>query len=221
MKQINLIPAEYKHARYQRRRTVVWIAFILGVTAMLCSLGLSLHTKIRRSENQNRQMAEKLVAAEQTVKRLAQITAEKADICAKLGHIYAIRGRRTTAATLYAISAACSDRLFLVRLAIEPQKPGEMADAAAPGKAAPPEAQPPGKAPTITAGRRRISLAGYALTNLDLTRFVSGLSGAGRFERVDLKFWRQESFLDLKLIGFEIECSPMIEANDGTQAGKS
>jgi len=199
MKQINLIPADYKQSRFVRRRVITWIAFALAVSAMVSSIGLNLNAKIARMQRERIQLETKANTIDDVKADLQAAAAEKRAICEKLQEIYALQRRRTNTPILHDIAAACNDRIFLEQVGFAGEKAApEAKPSAAAGTAPAPE-------PVIT---RRITLKGYALTNLDLTQFVSGLSASKLLNRVSLKFWRQEPVRELKLIAFEIECFP-------------
>jgi len=201
MKQINLIPPDYKQSRFVRRRAITWIAFGLAVSAMVSSIGLNLHAKIGRMERERAELETKVNAIDDVKADIQAVAVEKRAICEKLQEIYAIQRRRTNTPILHDIAAACNDKIFLeqVGFAGEKQAPDTKLETAA---GAAPASVPQ---PVVT---RRITLKGYALTNLDLTHFVSGLSASKLLSQVNLKFWRQEPIRELKLIAFEIECFP-------------
>ena len=203
MKQINLIPPEYTVSRYIRKRVVTWIAFGLAVTATVSSIGLNLNAKIRKAEQDKQHAAARVNAIAGINAGLQSVAAERAAICEKLSGVYGVQRKRMNVAILHDISRACSDKVYLVNLALAGGAAAPAAEPKPPGTAGP--AQTAAPAPDR---KLKITLKGYALTNTDLTQFASGLSASKLLKQVNLKFWRQENIRELKLIGFEIECFP-------------
>ncbi|HUU68932.1 MAG TPA: PilN domain-containing protein [Planctomycetota bacterium] len=200
MKQINLIPADYKQSQYVRRRAITWIAFVLAVAAMVSSIGLNLNAKITRMQREQAQLQSKTEAIDDVKADLQVVAVEKKAICEKLQEIYAVQRRRTSTPILHEIAAACNDKVFLNQVSFAGDRAAPVQPAPAGSGTASSAAEPP--------ATRRITLKGYALTNLDLTQFVSMLSASTLLNEVNMKFWRQEPVRELKLIGFEIECFP-------------
>jgi len=226
MKQINLVPAEYAYSRYLRKRVVVWVTFVLAVGAMVCGIGLNLNARTRKAQHEKQQLAARLETLRGISDELQAVSDEKAATCGRLKEVYAIQRKRANAAVLHDISAACNDKVFLTQVAMNVLEPAPDAKPAAPRT--PPARTPPPKRPPragsppqppeaaappandAAKARTVLTLKGYALTNLDLTQFVSGLSSSKAIKQVNLKFWRQETVIELKLIGFEVECYPNV-----------
>lgn len=203
MKQINLIPAEYAASRYIRKRVVTWIAFVLAVTAMMASIGLNLNAKTSKAEREKRQNAAQVKAINGINAQLQSVAAERAALCEKLKAVYDVQRKRTNVAILSEISRACTDKVFLMSLVLGAEAAAASVEQKPPAMPGP--AKLPAPAPVELV---KITLNGYALTNTDLTQFASALAASKLLKQVSLKFWRQESIRELKLIGFEIECFP-------------
>jgi Tfp pilus assembly protein PilN len=204
MKQINLIPSEYAHSRYVRRRAAIWAELVLAVSAMVGALALNLHGRLEAAGKENTRLTAKVQLHQQLSMQLQALTAEETAVVAKLKEIYAAQQRRVHSAILHDIATACNDKVFLVEVAIGAGKAHKGLALPNPRGAGKPPPKPED-------GKSTIVLRGFALTNLDLTRFVSELSKAAMLKDVTLKFWRQETVETLKLISFEIESTPNIE----------
>jgi len=200
MKQINLIPPEYIHLRYVRRRATVWAELVLSVSAMVGALALNIHGQLQAAEKEHQRLARKAELHRQVSMQLNSLAAEKAKLIERLTDVYAVLRKRSCAAVLYDIAAATGRKVFLSELTFDTTRrrapnAGQAAQAGA------------GEGPE-TEQERVIVLKGYALTNLDLTRFVSRLNAVASLQSVNLRFWRQDVLDGLKLISFEIDCSP-------------
>jgi len=204
VKQINLVPPEYAHSRYVRRRTIAWTGMILSVCALVGALGLNLDKQLAAARLEKGRLQDKVRQQQEICSRLQAIAAEKRAIVAKLLELGSIQHTRATSEILGDIAAACDEGVFLTELGMTAAAPRSMQPPPAAAQA--PGAPPP--APQAPAGPGPIRLKGYAMNNLGLTRFVSALTLAKSLRQVDLKFWRQEALNDIKLISFEIECFP-------------
>ena len=206
MKQVNLIPRDYAHSRYVRRRAVVWAELVLAIAAMVAALGLNLRGRLHAAENDAARLAAKQEMYRQLSVELHELAGRRMAILGKLKDVYDTQRKRVCSAVLDEIAAACNDRVFLVEVEVgeSAAQPPKMPKLRGRKKAEPQENSVQRK--TIT-----IQLKGRALTNLDLTQFVSGLSQSEILKDVNLKFWQQGALGESKLIRFEIECCPDIE----------
>ena len=206
MKQINLIPPEYAHSRYVHRRITIWIELTVAIGAMVGALGFNLYRSAEGAERQHKRLEARAAAFKQISAQLHAVAAEKKTIIEKLTDIYAIRRKRICSVIFSDIAAACNERVFLTELVIGPQEnaPKARVRSRDENKTAP---EPQEEDKTV------LKLVGSAMANLDLTRFVSDLAKSAALGEVKLKFWRQDSMGALKLIKFEIECHPHVEAN--------
>ena len=153
------------------------------------------------TEDLRRPLQARAAAIKQISADLHAVAAEKRVITEKLKDIYATWRERMYSVILSDIAAACNDRVLLTELTVGAEKPPAtgMPRLRDKNKTAP---EPPKEEKTV------IKLIGFAIANLDLTRFVSDLSKSEALSEVNLKFWRQDSMGALKLIKFEIECYP-------------
>jgi len=205
MKQINLIPPDYTHLRYVKRRAVVWVELVLAAIAVLATLTLNLHGQLHKVQKEKQQLAQKAELHRQIVLQLNELAGRKTQLILRLTDIYAAQRKRVCSRILYDIAAAGNGKIFLTEFTLDSVTPrdgrkpsGSRASAGA--SAAEDEA--------ASEGQRVLVLKGYALTNVDLTQFVSGLSGMSSLKAVKLRLWRQDVLDGLKLISFEIGCSP-------------
>ena len=201
MKQINLIPPEYAYSRYLRRRITIWLELTVAIGAMIGALGFNLHRSADGAQKEHKRLQAGAAAFKQISADLHAVAADKRVITEKLKDIYATWRERRYSVILSDIAAACNDRVFLTELTVGAEKPPakglpRLRDK---NKTAP---EPPKEGKTV------IKLIGFAVSNLDLTKFVSDLSKSEALSEVNLKFWRQDSMGALKLIKFEIECYP-------------
>ena len=199
MKQVNLLPPEYAYARYFRKRAATWVAFIVAAGAMIGSLGLNLGSQLRAAEGEKQRLEDRIQTLKNVNAEIQVIASEKTAIAAKLADIYQAQRKQVNAAILHDLAAASNERVFLVDVSMSPGAPP------APKPTPAPAAAVPEKPRTV------LTLRGYALTNLDLTQFVSGLAKSDALKQVNLKYGRQEVVMQLKLIAFEIECLPNSE----------
>ena len=206
MKEINLIPPEFSHSRYVRRRLTVWVELVAGVTVMVAALGLSVHGKLEAAEKENRLLAAKAQQHKQISLGLHDLAAKRRVVIEKLEAIYATQRARVYSAILYDVADACSDEVFLVELTVTDEAPRA------------PLFAPPRRAADAPADARQtrtvVLLKGFAFTNVDLARFVSQLSKSTNLKEVNLRLGRQETIGPLKLTKFEIECLPNAFAKD-------
>jgi len=201
VKQINLIPSDYAYSRYLRRRVTIWAELALAVSAMIAALGFNLHGQVRAAEKEYSRLAAKHEMQKQVSAEIHELAEKRKATIEKLKELYATQRKRVYSAILDDIAAACNERVFLVEVTAAP--PGAKT-AKLPRSARTATSEPQEKATMI-------GLKGSALTNLDLTRFVSKLSESEALRDVNLKFWRQGAVGQLKLITFEVECYPSIE----------
>jgi len=204
MKQVNLLPPEYAYARYFRKRLATWAAFILAAGAMVGSLGFNLSSQLHKAQAEKQRLQGRIETLKNVNDEIQGIAVEKAAIAAKLADIYRAQRKQVDATILYDLAAASNDRVFLVDVLMS--------------IGAPPAPKPtPAPAAAVAAAEADVkplavlTVRGYALTNLDLTQFVSGLAKSSSLKQVNLKYGRQEVVMKLKLIAFEIECLPNIE----------
>lgn len=204
MKQINLIPPEYAYSQYLHRRIIIWLELTVAIGAMIGALGFNLYRSADGAEREHKRLQAKAAAFRQISADLHAVAAEKRGITEKLKDIYATCRERVYSVILSDVAAACNDRVFLTELTIGAEKPParRLPRSRNKNKTAP---EPPKKEKTV------IKLVGFAIANLDLTKFVSDLSKSAALSEVNLKFWRQDSMGALKLIKFEIECYPQSE----------
>lgn len=211
MKQINLIPPEYSHSKYVRRRVTIWAEMVLAVVAMVGALSLNLRGRLQAAENERAGLAMKAEVNRKLAQDLKTIAARKQQAVEKLSALYGIQRKRVCGAILHHIADACGDRVFLVEMTIGRTPKAKNIPAALQRR----------RADRSTGGDRTIQMKGYALTNIDLTQFVSRLSRSSLLSEVNLKFWRQSDVEAFKLINFEIECLPHAiekkEASDESQ----
>jgi len=209
MKQINLIPPDYAHSRYVRRRAAIWAELVLAVSAMVAALGLNLHRQLQAAQRETSRLIARQQMHKQVCADIRELTRRKTEAIGQLEETYALQRKRIYCAILSDIAAACNERVFLVEVEADEtaEKPGSASPLPVRSRSQWKQKTPPGKAILIT-------LKGHALTNLDLTQFVSGLSMSEVLKDVSLKFWRQGAPGKSKLISFEIECRPAGEAQD-------
>ncbi|HUS59742.1 MAG TPA: PilN domain-containing protein [Planctomycetota bacterium] len=197
MKQINLLPPEYAYARYFRKRVATWGAFVAAAAAMVGSLGLNLNTQLNAAETEKRRLEDKVQVFKNVAAELQAIANEKTAIASQFAEIHQTQRKQVNTAILHDLALACNDRVFLVEVLMN-----SFAPALQPAKPQPAHIEKPKPA---------ITLRGYALTNVDLTQLVSELSQSDALKQVNLKYGRQETVMQLKLIAFEIECLPNTE----------
>ncbi len=217
MQNVNLMPSGYARNQRAKRRFLVATAVMLTVVIAMFGPAMLTHKWARQKRHS-------IATLEQKANQLKAARAELATQAGRLGEladefsvIQTLARNRHWASCLAHIAEAANDNILLTRASIAPVK--RQTDDS--GRS---DSHNPRTSPNRTAGSRPqagrekppadesspkkllLLLEGYALTNTDITRFISALNQRRIFEKVTFKGSEMAHISARQLSRFELEC---------------
>jgi Tfp pilus assembly protein PilN len=208
MQSVNLLPPGYAQKQRAKRRFVIGVGVMIA--ALLVTFGLSrlMDQMVRKKEEAVQLLADEASDLKATRAELDRCNRRLTRLSGRLAVVYTLDRNRRWASALSKVAAAAQDTIFLTRLHIEPAK----ADAGDAGDAAPPPAPaaaaPEDQAADASAKPEQLVMLiqGYAISNTDVTRFISALNETGLFEKVSFRGSEMALVKTRHLSRFELAC---------------
>ena len=199
MKEINLIPEAYVLRRQVRGHLIGWSALLAVFLAVLLLATWRCQARVGRARLELTRHQEFERRSNKLRVDLARLAEEKQQVRTRSRFFARILWRACRSRELAYISSCADKEMVLVRLG---ERKSEIEVPVKPAAVAPKKPAPP-KKKTV----RRLLIEGYALSNLNLARFIARLSNSPHFERIDLKHSQQAKVLKARLFRFEVECA--------------
>jgi len=217
MKSINLIPEEFLVRQAAIRHAVGWgIVLAIGCTAV-GSGALWQHRKLSRSRSVITNGNSTAKSVEQLRAQLAQLATERTKLEAGLSRVTSLLSRKYRSGLLPYIADCTGDDIVLTDIILaaaedaEPEKAvstsRRISRRRAPRK--PREEKKQRQRLPAEAGRSVpiLTLKGYTLSDIALTRFITGLREAEQIGNVQLRFAQQAKGSLSELKTFELLCT--------------
>jgi len=230
MQNVNLIPPGYVENERAKRRLIICAAVMVAVVLAMFGLSKRLDRSAGNKER-TKVILEREVAELRTARsELAACSGRLRVLFDRLSVVRTLDRNRRWASYLAQIAGAASDEVVLSRARIcavrpKPDDSGKPAPAAAPpppGPPSPPAAQQQPEEDPLKPQKLLLLLEGYALSNTDVTRFISALAATNVFERVTFKGSQVAAINNRQLSHFELECPIRYEpANGPARPGRS
>jgi len=206
MQSVNLMPDGYIQTERSKRRLLVSIAVVIASVLAMVGLGRLLNNKINQEQQVTSILERELQEMNESRVELAASSQQLRALAAKFEVVQTLNRNRHCAAYLASVAEAAGESILLTRAHISPAEVNRDDS----GHSTPPT--PAGTTATdedIDETRPEplvLLIKGYALTNTDITRFITALSATGLFESVNFKGSEAARLHHTTLSRFELEC---------------
>jgi Tfp pilus assembly protein PilN len=209
MQSINLLPPGYAQKQRSKRRLMIGAGVM--VAALLATFGLSrlMDKMVRKKEAEVRVLAEEAADLGATRSKLASCNLRLSQLSGQLAVVYTLDRNRRWASCLAEIAESTQDSIFLTRVHVDPAR----------GQKNEPDDDDPVSRTPVRSGRAEeagrepagpqqlvMRIQGYAISNTDVTRFISALSKTGLFEKVSFLGSEMALMKTRHLSKFELAC---------------
>jgi len=205
MKEINLVPEAYVLRRQVRSHLIGWSVLLAAFVSVLLLSMWRAQVRRQRARRELTRHQEFNQRAATLRTELSQLAGEKLQVRAKSRFFARILWRACRSRELAYISSCADEEMVLVRLgerkSVVEVPTGKPALGSRGRRARKPAA------PKVKKTTRHLLIEGYALSNLNLARFIARLANSPYFERIDLKHSQQAKFLKARVFRFEVECA--------------
>jgi|GEM_PF-3355730 len=212
MQTVNLIPQGYANTQRSKRRLIISGAVMVAAVLAMFGLARLMDKRAEQKTLINNMLECDVRDLDRARAELASYGRELNDLAEQFSVVRRLDHNRRWASYLAHITRAADDNILLARALITPAKP-KTDDSGARDTVQKPAPSAPGT-PPADAGkdgpdqpkRLVLLLEGYALSNTDVTRFISALSDTGIFEQVTFRGSRMAQMNGVPLSRFELEC---------------
>jgi len=216
MQNVNLMPPGYAENERAKRRLMICGAVMVAVVLAMFGLSKRLDRSTGNKERTKVILERGVTELRSARSELATCNSRLQVLSDRLSVVHTLDHNRRWASYLAQIAQAASDQIVLSRAKIcAVRRKTDDSGRPAPGTALPAPVPPAGAAAaTQTKPGEDLSkpekllllLEGYALSNTDVTRFISALTATGIFERVTFKGSQVAMINTRQLSRFELEC---------------
>lgn len=215
MQTVNLMPRGYANTQRSKRRLIISGAVMVAAVMAMFGLARLMDKRAEQRTLVNSMLECDVRDLDRARTELASYGRELNDLAEQFSVVRRLDHNRRWASYLAHITLAADDNIILLRALITPAKP-KVDDSGA--RETTPKAGPP--APGTPSDRSPdaeevgpdqprklvLLLEGYALSNTDVTRFISALSDTGIFEQVTFRGSQMAQMNGVPLSRFELEC---------------
>ena len=211
MKEVNLLPQDIIDEEDQKTRLKFWIMITSATLLLLVPLFLSLERSIYKAKNETYRNTKEKEKVVEMANKLNLLNEEKENLGLKQAILSEIIDVIPWHQTLYKIASSINQNTWLEQLDISNGEDAGQKDNTKPSeeviKATGGYFSSLKKDDNVNKNNRlKVTLSGYAVSNIDLAEFMASLTSENKFKSVNLEFAERTKLNGFDAVKFLIKC---------------